>query len=100
MDKNINIEAFNFAINKLQTDMFVKGNTPELIKEYSELKSAYKMLRIKDEYNYSECLKALIIFKEHLILNIDKYYIFKDLINKKIDRINNQMNKLKDNLKI
>lgn len=95
MDKHINLEAFDFAIRKLQIDLMLNGKSEYLINKYSKIKSSYKKLRNINEYDKDECLTALYLFKEHLENQSNLYDIeIKDLIMEKIDRIDYQINRL------
>lgn len=98
MNKNIIIEALDFAIRSSEVNIMVNGKTNETISQYGMYKTAYKSLRIHNRYNKEVCISAIYLFVTHLKSELKTYTDMSKFVLQKINSLQMQYNLLKNSL--
>ena len=98
MNKNIIIEALDFAIRSSEINIMVNGKTNETINQYGMYKAAYKSLRIHNYCNKEVCISAICLFISHLKSELSTYSDLSEFVLQKINNLQMQYNLLKNSL--
>lgn len=98
MNKNIIIEALDFAIRSSEINIMVNGKTNETINQYGMYKVAYKSLRIHNHYMKEVCISAIYLFVTHLKSELKTYTDISEFVLQKINSLKTQYNLLKNSL--
>lgn len=93
LNKDIVLEALAFAIHKIEVDSMTSKDVDkdELASIHNRLKITQRELRARDVYNYKDILISLEIFKKHLISSLNNDNEFKEHIQKKLHKVNEQI---------
>lgn len=98
MNKNIILEALDFATRISEINIMVSGKTNDTINQYGMYKTAYKSLRIHNHYNKEICLSAICLFVAHLKSELNTCTDIREFVLQKINNLQVQCNLLKSSL--